>query len=30
MGRDRRSAARTADKWLAREATQRCIICGRR
>jgi hypothetical protein len=30
MGRDARNAKRAAEAYLAREATQRCQVCGRR
>jgi len=30
MGRNVRSGKRHEQKWLAREATQRCAVCGRR
>jgi hypothetical protein len=30
MGKDARGAQRREQEWLAREATQRCQVCGRR
>jgi ribosomal protein S14 len=30
MGKDTRGAQRREQDWLAREATQRCQVCGRR
>jgi len=30
MGKDARGAAKREQEWLAREATQRCQVCGRR